>query len=378
MRFYKDPILSLIVPGDAGPGDSQIQITVNEDDVPACMQGTFAAVILFMPVNWNVLSNNACAIRFLGLRNTSFAIWESGWLMWDGTTFCGWRANQSEFASYDQGTNTLDTLTFVGQGLGSGGTVPTLQVSSVNIGGNVTGVVDIEALSIEMVGALDLDGSADITGPLDVTGATTLTGTLTQSGGAASINGVTVSTTGDTTIPGDVNVDLGTGEDVVIQDAGTNTARSIGRGNRYWICSNTATGAIGAFTIVLSSTTDMVWRAGRAYEILVGGGGLSTSLSTVVGNFVLNHLKPAETALYDFGWVGPEVGAFPQAVNLRGVVRNNTAADITATEIRLYLRSSAGTVNWTNDPSDRTETSPRWLEIRDIGRASDYPTAVQV
>lgn len=131
-----------------------------------------------------------------------------------------------------------------------------------------------------------------------------------------------------------------------------------------------------SFTEVLTFASGVVWRSGGAWEINIGGGGLSTSTSSTMGNFVLNYVPPGgEVNLYDFGWFGPEHGTNPANVTGRGVVVN-TGPTVVSTSLKLYLRANTGTVNWLLNPG--TADVPRYLEVREIGDAADYPTARQI
>jgi hypothetical protein len=132
--------------------------------------------------------------------------------------------------------------------------------------------------------------------------------------------------------------------------------------------------AIGVgFTAVLT-TPAVTFKSGRAYEITFG----AAALSSVAGgrvNFHANEDTAAGVQLCDFGNVAECIAAAVtyQAIGMSHFV-NSTAADISAA-IALCMAESgpAGTVTQVG-----SVTRPRWVAVKDVGVAAQYPWAVSL
>ena len=99
---------TLTLPPFAGPGDPQIRIG---PDVPVCMQARYAAVIMFMPANWNS-GIGGPPIRYLGIVKTAapFASnLEWGSLQWDEASVCGYAVLEN-WNVFDNGAGQMNWI----------------------------------------------------------------------------------------------------------------------------------------------------------------------------------------------------------------------------------------------------------------------------
>lgn len=114
MRFIHRLIRTLVLPNNAGPGDAQIRIG---PDVPACMQSTYTAVIMFMPDTWDV-GIGAPPIHYYGLRtllSSGSSVVDYGLLVWDENGVCGWIVLNSIIGRPpDVGTGEIDSVILLG------------------------------------------------------------------------------------------------------------------------------------------------------------------------------------------------------------------------------------------------------------------------
>ena len=144
---------------------------------------------------------------------------------------------------------------------------------------------------------------------------------------------------------------------------------SQGRDYADRVSSTAVSGAIGAETVVLTSNV-MVWAANRAYSVefhhtATPAGGATASL--------INIRRTNLAGAVLVGEVLPFVGGFQHTQQALAVIRNATGAGILQNLVLTLGSFPAGTVTINGSVS-----TVRWLEIRDIGAAADYPNAAQI
>lgn len=136
------------------------------------------------------------------------------------------------------------------------------------------------------------------------------------------------------------------------------------RGYRDYVSSTASTAAIGAETIALTSgSIDFV--NGRAYEV-IHQNRLTHSAAQVA------TMRVRKTNLAGASLLAATVqvlGALTASYTHRAIIKNTSGADITAA-IVLTLAASAGTVTGLAGAD-----TVRYLEVRDVGAAADYPNA---
>lgn len=144
------------------------------------------------------------------------------------------------------------------------------------------------------------------------------------------------------------------------------------RGRRDFVSSTADTSAIGAEAVVLTSAS-ITWLAGRAYEVLVfnpaitGSVGSNNALRRIRRNNVAGADKSDVTNNQNNTVNGTGVTTFD-----RVIIRNNTGSDVTD-NIVATMQADTGTV-----VSKATSPRVRYMEIRDVGAAADYPSAVGI
>lgn len=318
MRFYHRLIRTLKLPGNAAIGAPQIIIG---PDLPIPLQSRYAAAILLQPGISTGLQYN----EYLGIVKTiaplAYSKVESGWYWVNAANTQGWfYASHSYWVD-----NTL--------------TVPSLMLENIGVLG-ISGTVGGAVLP-----TFDFR--------FQVNGLTILTQGLQVSGAAALFNN-------GATIPAGAPWSV----DNVSQPRGVLPGG--------YVSSTGAAGPVGAaFTPVLSLGAAISFVGGRVYAVHVGGGGLSTSLTTNVMEVRVNWFPGGVgTPMFDAASFGPELGASRQHVynvNYFGFTSNATSTDII-----VYAKASAGTITWYGDYSGQNR-NPRFLMIEDKGALASFP-----
>jgi hypothetical protein len=133
------------------------------------------------------------------------------------------------------------------------------------------------------------------------------------------------------------------------------------------------TGAIGVETVTLTSPA-ITWVAGRAYEVTEAtdwSGSVANNLAFVT--LRRNNLAGAVLAAHQVN-NSPNVG-FGATQQTRTIIVNATAANIVDNIVQTAQAVGGGTVT---GAGGGFYSFVRYLEIRDIGAATDYPDAVQI
>ena len=145
------------------------------------------------------------------------------------------------------------------------------------------------------------------------------------------------------------------------------TGISLSRGDRAFIASQANSAAIGAEAAVLT-TASFTPRDDRAYEFRFGGNVVTSAANTTT--FQIRKTNAAG-AIVAAGI--PFVVTAAQTNRREGVwiARNNTGADIASYAVCLTMAASAGT-----STQNGAAQNPRWLVVRDIGDATQYPNAI--
>lgn len=138
----------------------------------------------------------------------------------------------------------------------------------------------------------------------------------------------------------------------------------------YRIDSAAASAAIGAEAIVLTSPS-MTLKNGRCYEVEFGG----NITTAVANNFLLSRVRVTNLAgavkLFHEQKVtdiGPQFWQY-----YKGFIKRTAGTDLTGAVLVLTTQGSAGNLQWTGAATD-----VRYMNIRDAGKAGDFPNAITI
>lgn len=137
----------------------------------------------------------------------------------------------------------------------------------------------------------------------------------------------------------------------------------------YRIDSAAASAAVGAEATVLT-TPSVTFKNGRCYEVEWAG----NCTTAVANNFLLSRIRQTNLA----GAVKifheqklPDIG--PQFYQYgKGFIKRTAGTDLTDTLV-LTSQGSAGNIQWTGAATD-----VRYVNVRDAGKASDFPNAITI
>lgn len=141
------------------------------------------------------------------------------------------------------------------------------------------------------------------------------------------------------------------------------------RGRKDFVSSTVATAAIAGETVVLTGNS-IIWTDGRAYsveahQVSTSGGGATLALFNFRRTNLAGAIKLGESVTISGGGL--------TTCQFRGIIVNTSGADITDRVVLTLASFPAGTVT-----GNGAATTVRWLEIRDIGAATDYAGTIQI
>lgn len=140
------------------------------------------------------------------------------------------------------------------------------------------------------------------------------------------------------------------------------------------ITANTATPSTTA-ELVAITTPSVTLRNGRAYRIVFKGLWQSSSTTDQAQVRVRKAAITGQTYVDSFRLVSTGLATSNAPFYLGNICTNTSGADITTTLVGCYSRVSGGTGNLTISAS---ATNPAYVEVTDIGPASDYPGATVI
>jgi hypothetical protein len=151
--------------------------------------------------------------------------------------------------------------------------------------------------------------------------------------------------------------------------------QQLSRGQVDWVATTANSAFVAAETVVLTGAS-VIFRAGRAYEVIsqcVTDGSIASNSA----GYRVRRTNLAGTLL-----IGPvdylmnTTLGISQESGLRWVVVNATSADITDNLVLTLAASSGGPDTVSSRAGGAAR--PRFMEIYDIGAAADYPGANQI
>ncbi|MFB7359662.1 hypothetical protein [Streptomyces gardneri] len=146
-----------------------------------------------------------------------------------------------------------------------------------------------------------------------------------------------------------------------------------GRGRKVFTAIQANSGTTTTTEIATITTPSTTFKAGRAYRVTYHGLLLSSVANDIVRARVWRgSIGGSGVSLVDSINTHQIPIANQQVLmDMQAIVTNSTASDITATLIATILRASGtGNVQVIANSSN-----PAWLDVRDIGLATDYPSA---
>lgn len=150
-----------------------------------------------------------------------------------------------------------------------------------------------------------------------------------------------------------------------------NTQRTIDGG--YTAVTTTTTSASSTEVVMITSAS-LTLRNGRAYRVTVSFPFSITAGATGVGRVFVRRTGLGGSVLFDTQRIIPDSVGSTGRKTYQNICSNQTGADlVSAVVATISLSTGTGTVS-----NASTATSPSYLQIEDIGAATDYPTATSV
>lgn len=144
------------------------------------------------------------------------------------------------------------------------------------------------------------------------------------------------------------------------------------RGRRDFVSSTANTAAIGAEAVVLTGNS-ITWRAGRAYEVIHEADGVG-SIANNAAAFQIRKTNLTGTILRTgMTFEMSSTAGVNETCHSRTIIRNNTGSHVVANIVLTLASLGGGTVTLA-----AAAAQVRYMEICDVGAASDYPSAVQI
>ena len=149
--------------------------------------------------------------------------------------------------------------------------------------------------------------------------------------------------------------------------------RSAARGLVDRVSSIATAGPAGAEAVAMNSNA-IVWKAGRAYEVLVFNPAMVGSIASNQALWRIRRNNLAGANLTDAIGVDMSVGAGRgTSMYFRVIIVNAGGVDVTDNLALTLEAFGGGTVS-----SVGSAIRVRYMEVRDVGAATDYPNAVQI